>query len=171
MIKEKRPDKKNMQAKTLSLGLKVFLFSIAILLFACQDVKKPPRPENLISKEKMAAILLDSYISNAARSVNNKLLISLDIKQDSVIYIKFDIDSLQLAESNAFYSSDLKAYGEIIISVEKSLEALHKEKDSIYQIQKRKKGDTINSNNYKIKTLIDPVKSIPVDSLQLKSLK
>jgi len=135
---------------------------ILLIFFAssCQDVKKPKIPENLISKEKMADILTDVYISNAARSVNNKLLKEYNIKLDSVIYKKYNIDSLQFAESNAFYSSNLKIYTKIITSVEERLNILKIEKDSIYEAIKKEKGDTIKSKEKEEpKLLTDPVES------------
>ena len=141
--------------------MKYLLIIIATLLFfGCQDVKKPEKPQNLISQETMADILTDIYISNAARSVNNKLLKEYNIKLDSVIYKKYEIDSLQFVESNAYYSSNLKTYTKIISSVEERLKLLQEEKDSIYEIIKKERGDTISGKG-KIKEslLVDPVES------------
>lgn len=125
--------------------MKYFSFVIMALLFlGCQEVKKPEKPENLISKEKMADILTDVYISNAARSINNKLLKDYNIKLDSVIYKKYNIDSLQFVKSNGYYSSNLKTYTKLITSVEERLKVLQVEKDSIYEIIKKQKRDTIS---------------------------
>jgi len=171
MKKNKRLKKNDIRLKTLSFGLKLFLVSLVILLFACQDVKKPLPPENLISKEKMATILAEVYTINAARNVNNKLLNNLGVKLDSIIYEKYNIDSLQFVESNNYYSSNLNVYSEIINDVKDQLSLIDKEKDSIYKLIKKEKGDTITSNTYKSNSLINPKESKAKDTLQLKSLK
>jgi len=154
---EEERTKKDNRSYFGSLLLLCILF---VLATSCQDVKKPEKPQNLISQETMTDILTDIYISNAARSVNNKLLKEYNIKLDSVIYKKYEIDSLQFVESNAYYSSNLKTYTKIISSVEERLKLLQEEKDSIYEIIKKERGDTISGKG-KIKEslLVDPVES------------
>jgi len=141
----------------------------AILFLGCQDIKEIEKPENLIAKEVMVNILTDVYISNASRSINNKLLKEYNIRLDSLIYNKYHIDSLQFVESNAYYSSNLKTYTKLITSVEERLKVLQIEKDSIYKIIKKEKEDSTkakkkeDSTNVKIKEepklLADPVES------------
>ena len=114
----------------------------AILFLGCQDIKEIEKPENLIAKEVMVNILTDVYISNASRSINNKLLKEYNIRLDSLIYNKYHIDSLQFVESNAYYSSNLKTYTKLITSVEERLKVLQIEKDSIYKIIKKEKEDS-----------------------------
>ena len=139
------------------------------MFLGCQDIKEIEKPENLIAKEVMVNILTDVYISNASRSINNKLLKEYNIKLDSLIYNKYHIDSLQFVESNAYYSSNLKTYTKLITSVEERLKVLQIEKDSIYEIIKKEKEDSTkakkkeDSTNVKIKEepklLVDPVES------------
>ncbi len=169
---EDRKQKLEVRSQKVGFGFIIMLLLITTVFLACQDVKKPIRPKNLIPKEKMATILVDIYISNAARSVNNKILINKGIKLDSIIYEKYSIDSLQFVESNAFYSSDLNTYNGIISEVEKHLILLNEEKDSIYKLIRKERGDTITSKtNFKSNKLINPAESKKTDSLQLKSLK
>jgi len=138
----------------------IFYVLVAIIIFGCQNVNKPIKPENLISKEEMVSILTDAYISNAARSFNYNLIKKIGIRLDSLLYEKYNIDSLQFAESNTFYSSDLKTYANIISKVEKRLLVLQNEKDSVYDVIKKEKGDTINFRNKgETKLLVDPVES------------
>jgi len=122
---------------------KVVAIFLLVLMVSCQDVKKPERPENLISKDKMSDILYDVYLTNAARSVNNKLLRKTGIKFDSLIYVKYQIDSLQFEKSNAYYSANLKDYSTIIEKVKSRIEKLKDEKDSIYKVIKKIKDDSI----------------------------
>jgi len=115
------------------------LKSILVLLLivsytSCQDVKKPEIPTDLISQDIMVDILTDVYISNASRNVNNKLIIKRNLQLDSIIYNKYNVDSLQFVVSNTYYSSDLRTYGNLLTQVQNVLVLLKKEKDSIYKI-------------------------------------
>lgn len=121
-----------------------FLIFFMIYFISCQDVQKPEIPTNLISKEDMVGILTDVYVSNAARNINNKLLRNKNIKLDSVIFIKYKVDSLQFALSNDYYSSNLDIYRELLIKVQEKLKVLQTEKDSIYKVVTRQ-DSIINS--------------------------
>lgn len=173
----KKVDRRQIQEASMqkfefkNFGAKLLLFFMLFFVVSCQDVKKPLPPENLISKEKMATILVEVYTINAARNVNNKLLNSLGVKLDSIIYEKYDIDSLQFVESNNYYSSNLSIYSEIINDAKDQLTLINKEKDSIYELIKREKGDTISSKVKTLNKLIEPKESKTKDSIQLKSLK
>ena len=115
--------------------LKLILFFILTVSYtSCQDVKKPEMPTDLISQDIMVDILTDVYISNASRNVNNKLIIKRNLQLDSIIYNKYNIDSLQFVVSNTYYSSDLRTYGNLLTQVQNVLVLLKKEKDSIYKI-------------------------------------
>lgn len=120
------------------------LIFFMIYFISCQDVQKPEIPTNLISQEDMVGILTDVYVSNAARNVNNKLLRNKNIKLDSVIFIKYKVDSLQFALSNDYYSSNLDIYRELLIKVQEKLKVLQTEKDSIYKVVTRQ-DSIINS--------------------------
>lgn len=135
---------------------KAFLVLLMILVFAsCQDVKKPEAPNNLIPQDKMVDILTEVYLINASRNVNHKLIREKNIQLDSIIYNKYQVDSLQFVKSNSYYSSDLKMYGHLLTQVQDRLSILQKEKDSIYKIVF--KQDSIA--NSKKKTTKNVVKS------------
>ena len=82
------------------------IFIFAFILGACQDVKTQERPANLIDKDKMATILVESYLINAAKSVDNKSIMESGIVLDSVFYSRFKVDSLQFSQSNAYYAAN-----------------------------------------------------------------
>lgn len=120
-------------------------FILTVLLFlSCQEIQCPKKPENLISKQDMMQILADVYISNASRSgSNNKIIRRHGIDLDSLLKAKHQLDSLQFAESNTYYASNLKLYSEIITGVQEILEHKKKHIDSIVtleniEIKKRK---------------------------------
>lgn len=110
---------------------------IFVLSFwGCQDVKQPEKPKNLIGKDKMINVLTEAYLANAARSIDNKAMIAEGIQIDSLIYSKFDIDSLQFVKSNAYYAADVNTYIALFQEVEVKLNAMIQDLDSI-----RKEGN------------------------------
>ncbi|MCG2429648.1 DUF4296 domain-containing protein [Aequorivita xiaoshiensis] len=121
----------------------LILIFVVISALGCQDVNIPEKPENLIAKDKMIDILKETYLINAARSVNNKAIISKGIKIDSMIYAKYQIDSLQFAKSNAYYASDINSYMIMIQKVESDLLSMREEMDSIIKLD-RARRDSIS---------------------------
>lgn len=130
----------------------ILFFSLGF--FGCQDVKQPEKPKNLIAKDKMVDMLTEAYLANAARSVDNKSIISKGIKMDSLIYKNFGVDSLQFAKSNEFYAADINAYMEIFQKVETRLTGMQKKMDSIREMEKSRK-DSISK---KASQPIEPIK-------------
>ena len=141
MIFEK-PQKRTALKRILNTGL---LLLIIILISNCQDVKKPGIPENLISKEKMVDILTDCYINNAARSINFVKIKDSKMKLDSMIYRKYNIDSVQFAQSNAYYSLEFNIYSDILSQVEVRLLEIQKRTDSI--VKKENKSDSAKTDS------------------------
>ncbi|MBT8261361.1 MAG: DUF4296 domain-containing protein [Bacteroidia bacterium] len=139
--------------------MRLVLVVISLLFLAgCQNVEKPEEPQDLIPKELMVDILTDAYISNAAKSVNNKVIRQKGIKLDSLIYKKYGIDSLQFVESHAWYNADLDLYNEIFKEIEDRLEAMKKKVDSASFPGKsniKRKQDSLRD----AKGLIDPAES------------
>ncbi|MFT7072256.1 DUF4296 domain-containing protein [Patiriisocius sp. Uisw_017] len=117
-------------------------FSIVFILFwsviiSCQNVQKPEALENLIPENEMVAILTESYLMNAARSVDNNTISQKGIKLDSILYKKYTIDSLQFAQSNAYYSTNLNTYKAIFAKVEENLTLEKTKRDTLYERFKR----------------------------------
>ena len=102
----------------------VVLLGILILL-GCE--KKIKKPQNLIPKEKMANIIVDIFlfktIITSSNAIENKNIIGKQF-----IYNKYNIDSIQLRESENYYLKKPKIYLNIYLKAEKKLEKL---KDSI----------------------------------------
>ena len=111
----------------------IFFIILTLGLFGCQDVKQPEKPKNLIAKDKMVDILMETYLANAARSIDNKAITSKGIKMDSLVYKKFGIDSLQFVKSNAYYAADVNTYMEIVQKVEARLTGMQQKMDSIWE--------------------------------------
>ena len=115
---------------------------VAFTIVSCQDVNQPKKPKNLIAKDKMADVLTEAYLANAARSVDNKSLVVRGVEMDSLIYTKFGIDSLQFVKSNDYYSASANSYLEIFQRVEDNLKSLEKNLDSIRELNYNKQ-DTV----------------------------
>lgn len=133
----------------------LFFLVLTIGLWGCQDVKRPEKPDNLIPKDKMVDILTDVYLNNAAKSINNRLLRRKGFKLDSLIYQKYEIDSLQFVRSHAYYNADLNTYNEIFREIEQRLDIMLKKADSAAGpagTKLREKQDSIK----RMKELIPP---------------
>lgn len=134
--------------------MKKYLFIIVLLalVFTCKSENRPPKPSNLISKDKMEKILYDLYVINAAKGVNRKLLEDKGIVPESYVLNKHQIDSTQFAQSNAYYAYDPDLYK---IMVEKIKARLEKDKEAYEDAEKKaskeakRRRDSINRVNEK----------------------
>lgn len=111
----------------------------AVVVTGCQDVKRPEKPEDLIAKSKMIDVLTEAYLMNAARSYDLRLIRNKGVQLDSLIYKRFKIDSVQFARSNAFYTSDLNEYNEILTEVESRLLVMQNNADSLDMLIKQQR--------------------------------
>lgn len=134
-------------------------FVLALLLFGCQDVKRPELPADLIPKEMIIDIYTDSYLMNSARSINLKIITDNGINLDSTIYKKYNIDSLQFAKSNAWYSADLNEYLSIFEEVQERLVQLEVKKDSTDLMEVLKAESEIMIDSTTNSGLIEPAKT------------
>lgn len=126
--------------------IQIIVFLVLFLGISCQDVKHVERPDNLIPEDKMAEVLTEVALLNAARNYNKFLLEQSGLKPNEYIYNKFDIDSVQFEKSNAYYTENYNEYESIYEKVKDSLETLK----TIYE--ERKKQEKKNDSLQKIKT-------------------
>lgn len=98
-----------------------FLLGV-VMLFSCNE-KLIEKPENLIDKEKMAAIYYDLALLTSGKNTNNQVLINEGIETMNFIFVKYGIDSLQFVESDIFYASNALVYKEIYQKAESKLQA------------------------------------------------
>ena len=147
---------------------------VAVIFFlvftSCQDVKRPEAPENLISEVQMVEIMTDAYLMNAARSIDIRKIRKEGISLDSIIYAKFEIDSLQFAKSNAFYTNDLNTYNDLFLKVEQKLIIEKAKRDSTYEIFKANKAEEKRLDSIykaKIDSMSIEMPKISKDSLEI----
>ena len=96
-------------------------FLLFAILISCQ---KPaiPKPANLIDENEMVDIMYDISILEAMKSQKAVVLEVNAINPNTYIFKKYKIDSLQFANSDKFYASDIKKYKEIFDKVNKRIE-------------------------------------------------
>lgn len=104
------------------------------LLLSCQNVEHEPKPKNLIKEEKMVNVLVDLAKIDAAISLNAKKYRKRDVVGKKLLFKKYNIDSLQLVKSNAYYAEHFKINQRIYDSVRARLE---REKDSLDALDKK----------------------------------
>lgn len=128
------------------------------MVVACNRFGGPDKPDNLISKEKMVSILIDSKLLTTGNTMTKKTIRDSNVDMSTYIFKKHNIDSLQFALSNSYYAFHIDQYEEIceiaIDSLErlslklKDLQAIEwkeqtkREEDSLKQIAKAK--DSLN---------------------------
>ena len=134
--------------------MKTFFLVVSILFFISCENMEVKKPSNLISEDQMVEILYDMVLINSSKGVNKKLLQKNINNPEAYIFKKHNIDSLQFAESNAYYTFKNEVYKtiyeklELKLTTQKTkLEALLKEKkdikDSISE-QKKTKDEPLN---------------------------
>lgn len=107
----------------------VFFFSFIMLLASCKN-EVVPKPQNLISQEKMIDIIYDLTMLEAIKFQNDSVTRSYKINPKEYIYKKYNIDSLQFAKSNHYYASDVGNYKKIYDKVSKRIDAEQKQADA-----------------------------------------
>ncbi len=127
-----------------------FCIIVLIALFGCSGMDKPKKPTNLIGKDKMTEIMYDVYILNAAKGVNRKILELNGVMPLDYVYKKYNIDSLQFAESNTYYAYDTEGYSAMIENVRVTLQ---KNKDLYEQLVKEEQelGDSTGVTKKRVK--------------------
>ena len=107
-------------------------FLLFAILISCQ---KPavPKPDNLIDEDVMVDIMFDISILEAMKSQKGDVLEANAINPNTYIFKKYKIDSLQFANSDKFYASEIKKYKEIFDKVNKRMEE---------KIERSKKANT-----------------------------
>jgi|SRR5699024_5946979 len=117
---------------------RVILLSIVGAFLSCQDIEKTPKPDNLIPEDKMVEILVDLAKVDAAFSISSKEYKKRGVVGREMILKKYDIDSVQLVKSNAYYAEDFKANQRIYEKVQAQLQ---KENDSLRELSDKQKQE------------------------------
>ena len=131
----------------------VFYIAFIYFLVSCSGNKKPDKPENLISKEKMVNVLIDMSLLSSAKGINKSKIENNGIMPESYVYKKHNIDSLQFVDSNAYYTYNLDEYQDIIKKVTDSLNKLRENYNTLVEeeAEEKRKQDSIKRSKRKNK--------------------
>lgn len=101
--------------------MKKMIFTFAILLLSGCGDSAIEKPQDLIDEDTMVDIFYDLSLLDAIKSHNpGKLQKAKD--PNLYIYKKYRIDSVQFAQSNRYYASDIKTYKKMYQRVGRRLE-------------------------------------------------
>ncbi|NRD19149.1 DUF4296 domain-containing protein [Winogradskyella eckloniae] len=142
---------------------------LSLLVISCNSVDKPKKPNNLISEAQMSELLYDVYVVNAAKGINRKLLEKNGIVPETYILEKHNIDSLQFAESNLYYSFNTEVYKGIIEKIKKRIETEKEAYEAIRNIENKKDKRNSDSIKQKARRHKDSIKRV-IDSVGFKGL-
>lgn len=147
---------------------------ILILFFSisCQDIENTEVPNDLIPENKMVDVLTELSLLNSAKNYNKRSLEETGFKPDEFLLEKYDIDSLQLAQSTSYYARNYAQFESMYQKVQSNLEALKKElevkntqeqkiRDSIMELQRENDSIIIDSTIFKSMTRDTLIKLIP----------
>ena len=142
---------------------------IIILFFGCNNViEKPKRPDNLIPEDKMVEIMYDVFLLNSAKGINKIKLEENGVLPEKYIFEKYQIDSLQFANSNNYYAYDTKTYESILNRIKDKIEVHRKEYEALTLVEeaaKEKKEDSLRAIRKKEKDSLiklGKMKPIPI---------
>lgn len=102
----------------------ITFFTLVLLMTACYQYEKPDKPKDLISKDKMVDVLIDVKLVASINTIDKEAIDKNNINAETYVFSKHNIDSLQFAQSNNYYSFYVKEYEEIYGRVKDSLEKL-----------------------------------------------
>lgn len=136
---------------------KIAVLWSAILVISCGNIKAK-KPANLISEDRMVEVLYDVIIINTAKGVNKQLLQNNINNPLNYIYRSHGIDSLQFAESNAYYTINTDKYKSIYDKVEMKLKAEKSKYEVIVGERKRIKDSIKKSKQNQIDTTMKAAK-------------
>ena len=144
---------------------------ILIILFAsCKSNTIYDEPLDLITKDSMMMLLKDLYLATAAKSIKNSRQ-QKKVSYTTLVYNKYNIDSLRFNSSNLYYTSKIDVYepmlNEITALLKKEQEFFteaKKIKDSLYT-------DSLLNNSIKIKKELKTENIKKIDLLNKKKFK
>ena len=120
------------------MKIKYYYSKIAIifLFIGCENSIKIENPDELIEQDLMEQILYEATLLEVMNTFSNKNPDFTSIIGAPYFYIKYGIDSLQLAQNEIYYTKNPRVYEKIHRKVLLKLERL---RDSFNLLTKEKK--------------------------------
>ncbi|OCB77387.1 DUF4296 domain-containing protein [Flavobacterium crassostreae] len=108
----------------------ILLIAVLFVSWSCKK-ELVSKPEGLIDSEKMMAIMYDLSLLDALKYETISLKDSIKIDPSGYVFKKYQIDSLQFAQSNSYYAANYIVYKEMHDAVIKRLEDKKQVVDSL----------------------------------------
>jgi len=143
---------------------KIAFFLTLLFLVSCTSNTIYKKPDDLIPKDTMTALITDLIIASSAKYKKN-LLLERKVNYIPLVYDKYKIDSVRFEKSNIYYTSKIDEYEVIFKEVKQNLSQL---KDSL--LKEQKVLDSINRKEQKKRTELSP-KDKKIKQKLLKKIK
>ena len=120
----------------------------------------------------MVEVLTELSLLNSAKNYNKRFLEETGFKPDEFLLQKYDIDSLQLAQSTQFYARNYTRFESMYERVQRNLETLKREieikqkkeeqiRDSIVQLQRENDSIKIDTTILRSTTRDSLIRTMP----------
>ncbi len=136
----------------------VSVFIFACFFWSCQNIEEIKKPDNLIPEATMVDVLTELNLLNSAKNYNKRILEETGIQPDTYLYSKYKIDSLQLAESTAYYAKKYDKFDGIYQKVKQNLETMKAKLEVIREEEQRIEDSIRALEVQKDSTAIDSLK-------------
>ncbi len=138
---------------------KIIIILLALVAVSCVE-KLIEKPDNLIPRDKMIAILKDMAILNAGKATktNIRILKENGIEPTQYLFEKHDIDSTVFVESDRYYASIPLEY----VSMYEEIEALLTKEKKLMDEAKKISDSLKVIELQKLRKKNDSIKEIPV---------
>ncbi|WP_438966568.1 DUF4296 domain-containing protein [Flavobacterium sp.] len=107
----------------------VCFFSV-MLFISCGD-NAVPKPDNLLSQDKMEDILYDLTVLQAADTGMPQILNDNQIEVNNYIYKKYKIDSITFYQNHKYYASNVKNFKRMYTHITERLNEVRTEVDTL----------------------------------------
>ena len=127
------------------------LFISLMLILSCQTADKIKKPDKLLSKDQMVAILSDIAVLKSANDVNSNRLSKFIESPFDYVTEKYKVDSLTIAQNIEYYNFQFNDNLSIYKRVEENIQNRKQKIDSINTIIDSLKRNTNEKKNIKKK--------------------
>ena len=118
-----------MKYTTIKISISIF---ILLLILYCKDQTLAYKPKNLIDELTMENIIYEAIMMDVMSTFKPKNKKFIGIIGSPYLFIKYNIDSIQLVRSNEYYTKNPKVMSKIYMKV---LRRMERSKDSIDNIK------------------------------------
>ena len=123
---------------------------LIILFVSCKSNTIYDEPVDLIPKDSMMMLLKDLYLATAAKNIKNARQ-QKKVSYTTLVYNKYNIDSLRFNSSNLYYTSKIDVYEPMLNEI---TAILKKEQEFFTEAKKIKDSlfnDSLIKNKIKVK--------------------